>query len=267
MPVGDMTTLANVKAWRTPTIATSADDPQIRREISAASRAILQQMNRRALIVADYVETRNGMGTQGMMVKNVPIVSVTSVSVEGQTIPQATTALMSGWVFSPDDGMVYLRGFVFCYGVQNVVISYRAGLLVEDERIVVPATPFRFDCSSLAEAWASDDGVTYSDGTELTEVASNPTAGEYVAPTSPDGHYQFAAADAGLFVLVSYGYTPRDIEQACIELVCLEYNRRAKIGTTSEGLAGQSVSMYTQQGFPNHIRAKLNSYASVVPNP
>jgi hypothetical protein len=266
MPVGDMTTLANVKAWRTPQIAASADDAQIRREITAASRAILQQLNRSSLSVANIVETRNGQGTQGIMLRNYPVISISSVSVEGQTIAAAPLTSNSGWVFSPSDGMLYLRGYSFPCGVQNITISYRAGFLASGEQIAVPATPFRFNCSDLYEAWASDQGVTYSDGTALTAVASGPTVGQYVAPTSPDGYYQFAAADTGIFLLVSYGYTPRDLEQACIELVCLEYNRRSRIGTTSESLAGQTVSSYTQQGFPSHIAKKLWSYTSVVPN-
>ena len=91
-----------------------------------------------------------------------------------------------------------------------------------------------------------------------------PGAGQYVPPAAPDGFYQFAAADAGQGIAVSYSYTPRDLEQACIELALLRLNERGRIGEAATTLAGEVVS-FVQKDMTPSIATALQPYRRMVP--
>jgi hypothetical protein len=271
MALGDLTTLSNVQNWRTPLIASSADDAAISREIAAASRAVLKHCNRKSIGYGTYVETRNGMGTQGLKLREYPVNVVSAVSVCGVVIPPVAPAPSSGYgyVFDQEFGMLYLRGYCFDLGFQNVMVAYTAGFLQDDEDQTIPASsPYTIPCSQLSELWFSAAYVYYSDGgARLTPVAEAPLQGQYVPPTGPDGYYQFNIADASASVDISYGWTPKDVEEACITMVILEYNRRSRIGENSKVLAGENVNYYSQAALTPTIESRLRNYVNEVPNP
>jgi hypothetical protein len=262
--IGDLTTLNNVKNWRTPVIATSADDPQIQREITAASKAILQTIQRN-LTTKTYIEPRNGQGTQGIKLLNYPVVKVNSLYIDGTQVQQSTSAPTYGWVCNLAQGMLYLRGWVYTSGFQNIEINYDAGFLIPDEPATV-GSDAKIQCSSLFELWSLDYAVKYADGTPLTAVKSTPAEGQYVPATAPDGFYLFNTADVSEGVLVSYSYTEKDIEEATILTTILEYNRRARVGENGKSLAGENVTYYTQKGMLPVVMDRLQSYIDVVPN-
>lgn len=266
MAVGDLTTLANVKAWRSPALTSTDDDAAIQREITAASKAILQVVQRASLAFASYTESRNGQGTPGMLLRNYPVIAVTGLTIDNQTIQPATNQNNVGYVFDTLQGMLYLRGFVFCTGFQNVLVTYTAGTLQDDEDLTVDPGTFKVLCSSLSQLWCSDAGVIYHGGAALVPVKTSPAMGQYVPPAGPDGFYLFNSGDGGAAVDVSYGYTPRDVEEACIDTVILEYNRRSTIGQNGMNLAGENVTYYTTAAFTKTIESRLRSYMNVVPN-
>jgi hypothetical protein len=266
--LGDLTTLATVKAWRSPPITTTADDAQIARIITAASGFILRFLQRR-LVSESHVETRNGTGGRALMLRHAPVTSLTSLAIDGVAIPAAPDSVSPGYVLEADTGMLDLRGYAFRRGVQNVSVTYVAGFLLIGEAQTVPAaSPYQLACSSLAQLWADDSGVAYAGGAALTALAAGatPAAGQYVPPAAPDGFYQFAAADAGAAVAVSYSCTPHDLEQACIELALLRINERARIGDTGKTLAGEVVS-FLQKDMTASIATGLQPYRRVVPIP
>lgn len=130
MAVGDLTTLATLKEWLNIPSSTTTSDALLSRMISACSNYIQTFMSR-TIAVAGYTETRNGMGSCRMMLKNTPVVSVESLSIDGLAIPVRPTlgpnssTLPWGYVF--DDQILYLSGYVFNRGAQNVAVSYHAG--------------------------------------------------------------------------------------------------------------------------------------------
>jgi hypothetical protein len=263
---GDLTTLANVKAWRSPPIVTTSDDAQIARIITAASGFILRYLQR-TLVNTAYVETRNGTGGREMMLRHAPVTALAAVSVDGSAVPPVPDAVSAGYVVDAGTGIVYLRGYGFYRGVQNVTFNYSAGYLISAEAQTVPsAAPYELSCSALTQAWARDGGVAYAGGAALVPVAANasPSAGQYVPPAAPDGYYGFAAADAGKAIAVSYSYTPADVAQACIELALLRFNERARIGEGGMTLAGEVVS-FLQSELTASIVAALQPYRRVVP--
>jgi hypothetical protein len=145
MPYAPLTTVQSVKEWRTPGgQPTTADDAVIQKVIGRASELIGRHCGRPNLAeVLTYSEFRFVAGASKrffadrmwtLVLKNWPIVSVTSVIANTQTIPILTAAqVMSGaWgVYIENDGGIEARSLKFL-GVQvmnpgAVQINYTAG--------------------------------------------------------------------------------------------------------------------------------------------
>jgi hypothetical protein len=119
---GDLSTLANLKTYLGLTQA--GDDPLLQRLLSAGSKGIQNWLNR-TIASAAYTDTRNGTGHRTLLLSNYPVTAVTSVTVDTIVIPQATSPLVAGWLF--DQFGLYLNGYSFTKGFQNVVVVYTAG--------------------------------------------------------------------------------------------------------------------------------------------
>lgn len=131
MTYGDLTTLADVKAWlqtgQSPFPPT--EDALLTRLITAASQYIQTWLNRR-VARADYLEVRDGTGGQRLQFACFPVCAVLSLSIDGIAIPPAplplpSTGLTAGYVFSPTQ--LAVRGYYFTRRAQNIVFSYTAG--------------------------------------------------------------------------------------------------------------------------------------------
>lgn len=97
--------------------------------ISSVSAAIETYCNR-TFAQTTYTETRNGGCGQKLYLANGPVVSVSSVSVNGQAVPAAPDAVSYGFVW--DATTVYIRPGgggpqEFTKGFQNVTVTYSAG--------------------------------------------------------------------------------------------------------------------------------------------
>lgn len=102
---------------------------------------MIESVCARTFEAATYTETRNGNGAPMLFLRQGPIVSVASLSIDGIAIPAATTPTSYGYVF--DDRRLYLRGNAgisarvtgtpggypigFSRGVQNIAVEYSAG--------------------------------------------------------------------------------------------------------------------------------------------
>jgi hypothetical protein len=128
MAYGDLTTLADVKAWlqtgQNPFPAT--DDALLQRLITAASQFIQSWLNRQ-IAAADWLELRDGTGGQLIVLANSPVTTVLSLSIDGLSIPPAPTdgGFDAGYTFTPTE--LALRGYVFTRRPQNVIVTYTAG--------------------------------------------------------------------------------------------------------------------------------------------
>jgi hypothetical protein len=267
-----LASLAAVKAWAT--ITTSSDDLLLTRLISSASRFILNYLQRPTLFQNSYADVYDGVGNRVQMLRNWPVLSVSSVQVGLQTLlPVAnfSTVPGCGYVLDPWDGFppgrpqaLTLRGHEFCRGLSNVNISYVAGFAVQNETQVVPASTFQVIPNAPNGPFAIDQGVTYANGTALTAVAASPATGQYIAPTSSNYFYQFAAGDVNAAVLISYSYVPADIEDACINMVGERYNYKGRIGMVSKSLGGNETMAYSQKNMPDFITTMLQPYRRVI---
>jgi hypothetical protein len=277
-----LTTVANVEAWIgdiTPG-SSAATDALIARLIAAASRAIYSRLGRPSLFPNTYTETRDGTGGPRLMLRRWPVTSVSALSIDGTSIlagsygNAAGTDGLAGYFFETWDGMPPGRRPVltlgssvrFTRGAQNVTVTYRAGYQVTSEAATVDAaaTPANSVTAQAAYgSWATDEGVTYADGTALTAVAGAPAAGEYQISTATPGVYIFNTADAGAGVLVSYGFVPSDIEEACIQLVSERYAYRSRVGVRSKSLGGQETMSYDRSPLPPEVMDMLMPYKAV----
>lgn len=114
-------------------ITDSNSDAVLTTLIGNVSTAIESFCNR-VFAQASYSENRNGGCGQKMFLYQGPVTSVTSVTVNGQSVPQAPDQVSYGFVW--DDTTVYIRPGQgggaggpqeFYKGIQNVTVDYTAG--------------------------------------------------------------------------------------------------------------------------------------------
>ncbi len=125
----DLCTLAELKGWL-PNQGNN-DDATLQNLITNGSLQVLQYLNRPhilASVLGTINEVQDGNDSDRLLPRNFPVISVSSVSVDGNPIPQAGAPWLSGFLW--DGRRILLRGFTFSRGVQNVQISYAAGYLM-----------------------------------------------------------------------------------------------------------------------------------------
>ena len=106
--------------------ADASDDALLQRLIAAASSAIERACDR-TLAQTLYVEHRNGNGGTALSLRNFPVTSVTAVSINGLSLPEATTWDSSGWALEAPNRLRLLGGRLFTTGLLNVRVTYTAG--------------------------------------------------------------------------------------------------------------------------------------------
>jgi hypothetical protein len=276
MAASDLAVLADVKVWLSGSSGIgSSDDALLARLITDVSGAITAYLGRPSLTPRPIAERLDGNGKARMFLRHYPALQLTSLVIDNVAVPAAVTPaagapFSKGYLLEVWDGLppgrpqaLDLFHITFRRGRQNIVVGYNAGYALESETATVPDAPGPYTVAAAAPfgPWASDAGVTYNNGTALVAVAGAPSAGEYNVAS---GVYTFAAADAGAAVLVSYGFIPAAINNACIEWVAERYRYRTRIGQSAQTVQGQMTSAYSLKDMPDFVRASLDPYRSVV---
>jgi hypothetical protein len=276
MAASDLAALADVKTWLAGSSGIgSTDDALLSRLITDVSGAITAYLGRPSLTPRTLTERLDGSGRSRLFLSHYPVLEIGSLAIDNLAVPAAATPAAGaphpfGYLLEPWNGLppgrpqaLDLFALSFRRGRQNVAASYTAGYAVEAETVAVPAAPGPYNVSAAAPfgPWASDFGITYANGTALTTVIGSPGAGQYNVSA---GVYGFAAADAGAAVLISYGFIPAAIDNACIEWVAERYRYRTRIGQSAQTVAGQQTASYNLKDIPDFIRASLDPYRSVV---
>ena len=264
-----LTSLSNAKAWLGETA--TANDAMITRLIEQASQFILNYLQRPTLFKDSVAETRDGLGGTSMVLRQWPVVSVESLVVGLSTISAAPAYPNSGVGYSlePWDGLIpgrmqqlSLRGYTYERGFNNIIVNYTYGFYTSNQSYTVPAgSPYTVTVTPTYGVWGQDEGVTIS-GTALTKVANSPASMQY---SVADGVYTFNAAQANATALISYSYVPKDIEQACIEIVGERYRYRQRIGQQSVSAAGQITTSFSLKAMQDYTREQLDLYKRIVP--
>jgi hypothetical protein len=168
---GDLTTLADVKAWlQTGQSAFPiTDDALLTRLIGAASRFIESWLNRR-ILQSDYMEVRDGTGGNRLQFASFPVTAVISLTIDDVVVPPSPSTRTAGYVFSPTQLVV--RGYRFTQRPQNVVVVYTAGYAT------VPP--------EIAQACIELVALRYRDRTRIGEVSRALGSGATAAYSQKD---------------------------------------------------------------------------------
>src|SRR6266849_7945242 len=202
MAFGDLTTLADVKAWlQTGQDAfPDTDDVLLARLITAASQFIQSWLHRQ-IAPGDWQETRDGTGGQRLAFANIPVAAVLSLSIDGLQIPPAPNAggFGAGYVFSPIE--LALRGYVFTRRAQNVIVTYTAGYAVTPPDIAQACIELvsqryreRSRSGEVSRALGGGETVTYSQQDMSDDVRLLLSQYRSLAPVSGFARRQGATA-------------------------------------------------------------------------
>lgn len=262
----DLVQLSDLRATPDPDT-----DPALQRQITAVSRTILTAINRASILPRAYVETYD-VGRAGLLLRAYPVTRVDSVSLGGLVVKPSVpgSGLQAGYEVDPADEMPPGRpqmlrlgpGVSLYAGAPRVTVSYTAGYQVTAEPAMVPQGGGTLSALQPWGAWASDGGVAYAEGGALVPVASTPTAGQYAVSA---GDYQFAAADAGRAVVLTYGYVPADLANAAREWILERMAYTERVGLQSKSLGGQETISYRIAAVPDFVAPVLRQYTNVVP--
>ena len=79
--------------------------------------------------------------------------------------------------------------------------------------------------------------------------------------------YIFTRRPQNVEITYTAGYPiiPPDLAQACIDLVCLRYRERTRIGEVSRATGGTETVTYSQRDMSEHVKLLLSQYRLVTP--
>ena len=129
MAAGDLTTIETVRAYLKGQVPVPVDDETtlIPGLITAVSQMFVSETGC-PILTAAQVQTWNGAGEAKVFLEQYPVISVESVEVDGEVVPERTAVGESGWVLSSAaTGKLELVGYAFAEGTANCVVNYTAG--------------------------------------------------------------------------------------------------------------------------------------------
>ena len=264
----DLTSVTNVKARLGLPNAPTPSDTLLASLVTAASRSIYAALSRTSLLPRAYTDVID-IESERVYLANWPVLSVTSVTLDGLALPLATavsTQPYLGYLLAPGDAAppgrpqaLDIFGRRAWRRRQGLVVSYQAGYAVEGETWTAPSTPpYLLTAAAPFGAWANDLGVIYaSSGLALHAVSGAPAVGQYSVAA---GVYRFNAADAGGSLALSYGFVPQDLAQAATELAAERFRSADRIGLRSKSLGGQETISYDLSGFSDSVLALIGPY-------
>jgi hypothetical protein len=120
----DLISLADLKQRLGIPSANINADADLSALITQTSADFHRQVNRASVLTAEYNEQRNGCGTQTLLLRNDPVVSVAGLAISGISIPPSD-GQQPGYII--DGASLRLNGYTFREGWGNVTVQYTAG--------------------------------------------------------------------------------------------------------------------------------------------
>lgn len=277
----DLCTVAQVNSWLGQ--AVGADSAVIASAITNFSRYVLTRTARPYLGgFSTYSERYNGNGSHEIQLRNYPVLSVQSLQIGTQSIPQSPDFVQFGYVVDPSgsqaavaivgggwigDRAIGERGnwgaygnapalgqspWRFCEGISNIAVSYTAGFVTtaySEPQTIPSVSPYTVKVTNAATFY-DDLGVTSNTGTAISGY------------TVSSGTYTFPSALAGTQVLVTYQYgaVPEDLNQMTLSIVSTNYRRRKWIDEVSQNQPGIGTTSYLQKEMAPQDAAVIERY-------
>jgi hypothetical protein len=120
----DLCTVDAVKAMMDPPLTVTTEDALIGTIVTASSQYILTATSR-SFTPATFTKRFNGTGADRLFLPENPVLTVSSLIIDGSSVPAAANAQSFGYLF--DDFCLYLTSGTFSRGIQNVTVSWQAG--------------------------------------------------------------------------------------------------------------------------------------------
>jgi len=265
-----LTTLAAVKDWLD--ITGDESDSTLTRLIDAASQFILSWTSRDSFQSQPYTQTFRGNGKQSTLLKNWPVLSVSSVGLGGMSV-SPSSAFVNGlpgrgyFISDPRDAPQSLELVGYCYTYQCLCqVTYVAGFRTS-QTSEIPAladgATYAVIVPNSGGCWSNDLGVTINGIDAPLSDTGTPDVGQYAVDEW--GTYSFNAADIGQVAVISYDYTPWVLSQAATELIGEWFKRKDRIGLLSKTLGGQETITFSQRDMNDSIKSALQLYSNVIP--
>ncbi len=249
--MANLTTVAAVKAYLT---VPSANQDSLIASLIVRESAHIEDWTGRVFPYTNRTARRlDGPGGPILVLPDTPILSVSSVSVDGTAIAASSDGILqAGYTY--DDTYLKLIGGLFYRGIGNVVCSWVAGYQTSETGLVPAGNTITPTAGGTASTVTSvyDNTSTVA----LTQVSASPLTNEY---SFAAGVVTFNSAKLNHSMTIGYYYIPAPVEQACIEMVGLDLQQRNSIGMTSKSLAGESVS-YETRGMSKSAMEMLQPY-------
>lgn len=270
MAINDLVSQEDVSNW----LQGASADPRVPALTTSISRAIYSYLGRPALLPATYEEIFDGRGHSTRILREWPVSAVSAVLINGRSVPASPpmnvvgASRQRGFFLDvtrgdPPGQQQFIRLYQdsFAHGVQNCVVQYTAGYQVTgEEQMIADGT---IDLDAPYGEWGSDLGVTYQEtGAALVKVASNPDVGQY--SVNATGGYAFNASDDEQVILVSYGFIPADIANACLSWISDQISYQGRIGERTKSLGGAESVSYMISNMPPYVTALLGPYQRVT---
>ncbi|MEI8032776.1 MAG: head-tail connector protein [Chlorobiaceae bacterium] len=126
-----MATLASIDDVKTfVNITTDGDDELLNSLITAESAFILSWIGR-SFETQSYTDLFGGNGGTEHVFRSYPVVSVSSLTIDGVSVPEAATIQDSGYMVY--DNRLLLFGYQFAWGSWNCQLIYTAGQTVPED--------------------------------------------------------------------------------------------------------------------------------------
>jgi hypothetical protein len=157
-----LTTVSRLREWLseglTATNGGRFSDERLTALINGASAAIEAWCDRVLVAPAQPVTyTFDGDGGEKLVLPDWPIVAVSTLTVDGRTVPARSDPLGVGYVVRPYEGWLALVGETFGRGTANVVVQARLGydatLALTDRRHRRALADLEQACLLLAALW------------------------------------------------------------------------------------------------------------------
>jgi hypothetical protein len=123
--MGDLTTLADVKAWLPDMANVTTSDALLAQLITAASTFVCTYTGRASFDITAYSEDYDGAGHSFLLLRQWPVSSIASIAIRGA--PTAAAYRLEPPLPGGGAQRLSLIGAVFPRGRSNIAISYSAG--------------------------------------------------------------------------------------------------------------------------------------------
>ncbi len=178
--MGDLTTLAAVRLYLRGDFLDGSYqtfDAELARLIGAISADVRRQTDRALNVpAASVTERRHGDDGTRMLLREYPVASVTSVTVDGVAIPAQVGGSGNGWFLDGD--CIELIGYTFGAGRNNVVIVYSAGwatVPADLAQAVIQLVALAFtdaDHIGKSSMTVGSDSATFNGGAQLANASA-----------------------------------------------------------------------------------------------